>query len=114
MCNDNAYSEALFKTLKYAPSYPSRLVEDVEKAREWVMEFVRWYNLSRRHSNLKYVTPAQRHQGDDQEILEKRKRVYKVAKNRNPQRWSGGIRNWEHESVVHLNPMRDNGEIKAA
>jgi transposase InsO family protein len=87
--NDNAYSEALFKTLKYAPRYPSRPFEDIEKAREWVMQFVQWYNHSHRHSNLKYVTPAQRHQGYDREILEQRKQVYEVAKARNPERWSG-------------------------
>jgi len=53
--NDNAYSEALFKTLKYAPSYPSKPFEDIEEARQWVMQFVQWYNHSHRHSKLKYV-----------------------------------------------------------
>jgi transposase InsO family protein len=112
--NDNAYSESLFKTLKYAPSYPSRPFEDIEKAREWVMQFVQWYNHSHRHSMLKYVTPVQRHQGYDREILEQRKEVYEAAKARNPERWSGNTRNWEHESVVYLNPTQDNENSKAA
>ncbi len=79
----------LFNTLKYATSYPSKPFEDIEKARGWVMEFVQWYNHSHRHSNLKYVTPVQRHQGNDSGILEKRKQVYELPKARNPKQWSG-------------------------
>ncbi len=111
--NDNAYSEALFKTLKYVPGYPTKPFEDIEAARQWVMQCVQWYNHSHRHSGLKYVTPAQRHEGCDIEILAHRKWVYEAAKERHPQRWSGDTRNWEHEPVVNLNPIRDN-EIKKA
>lgn len=114
MSNDNAYSEALFKTLKYAPSYPSKPFEDIRGARQWVLQFVQWYNHSHRHSNLKYVTPVQRHEGRDREILAQRKQVYEAAKARYPDRWSGNIRNWEHESVVYLNPTQDNEARKAA
>jgi transposase InsO family protein len=112
--NDNAYSESLFKTLKYAPSYPTKPFEDIEEVRQWVMQFVRWYNHSHRHSGLKYVAPAQRHEGRDIEILAQRKRVYEAAKVRHPQRWSGKIRNWEHEPVVSLNPIRESTVKKAA
>ena len=112
--NDNAYSEALFKTLKYAPSYPSKPFEDIEKARQWVMQFVQWYNHSHRHSNLKYVTPVQRHTGRDKVILTRRQQVYEAAKALYPERWSGDIRNWEHVSVVYLNPNQDNEGRKAA
>jgi transposase InsO family protein len=112
--NDNAYSEALFKTLKYVPGYPTKPFEDLEQARQWVMQFVQWYNHSHRHSGLKYVTPAQRHDGRDIEILAHRKRLYEAAKERHPQRWSGDTRNWAHEPVVTLNPMQDNEVKKAA
>ena len=112
--NDNAYSESLFKTLKYVPSYPSKPFEDIEKARQWVMHFVQWYNHSHRHSNLKYVTPVQRHTGRDKVILIQRQQVYEAAKARHPERWSGDIRNWEHESVVYLNPMQNNEGRKEA
>ena len=112
--NDNAYSEALFKTLKYAPSYPSKPFADIEAARQWVMQFVQWYNHSHRHSGLKYVTPVQRHEGRDKEILKQRQQVYEAAKASYPERWSGNIRNWEHESVVYLNPTQDNEGRKAA
>jgi transposase InsO family protein len=105
--NDNAYSESLFKTLKYAPSYPSKPFESLEQARQWVHVFVDWYNNKHRHSSLQYVTPVQRHIGEDTEILGRRKKVYAKAKSANPQRWSGDTRNWNHESVVRLNPRNE-------
>jgi len=50
--NDNAYSEALFKTMKYAPSYPNQPFESLEEARQWVNKFVLWYNQEHRHSEI--------------------------------------------------------------
>lgn len=105
--NDNPYSESLFKTLKYTPSYPSKPFESLEEARHWVATFVQWYNHSHRHSGIKYVTPVQRHQGEDIAILIQRKRVYEEAKNQHPERWSGETRNWDHESQVRLNPVNE-------
>ncbi len=103
--NDNPFSESLFKTLKYVPSYPLRPFESLEEARTWVSKFVCWYNCSHRHSSLKFVTPAQRHNGEDIEILKQRKRVYEDVKKQYPERWSGETRNWCHEAVVMLNPV---------
>lgn len=102
--NDNPYSESLFKTLKYTPAYPSKPFESIDEARQWVATFVQWYNHTHRHSGIKYVTPDQRHQGEDQAILTQRKRVYEEAKKQNPKRWTGDTRNWDHESIVKLNP----------
>lgn len=102
--NDNAYSESLFKTMKYRPGYPTAPFESIESAQEWVREFVQWYNFEHRHSGIQFVTPAARHYGDDELILEKRKEVYEEAKKRNPCRWaSGKIRNWEPIPEVTLN-----------
>jgi len=105
--NDNPYSESLFKTLKYTPIYPSKPFESLDEARQWVATFVQWYNHSHRHSGIKYVTPVQRHQGEDMAILKQRKRVYEEAKKQNPERWSGDTRNWDHESLVKLNPVNE-------
>lgn len=102
--NDNPYSEALFKTMKYAPAYPSKPFENLDEARQWVLRFVDWYNDCHRHSGIKYVTPVQRHNGEDITILEQRKRIYEEAKRKHPERWSGKTRNWAHEPVVKLNP----------
>ena len=105
--NDNPFSESLFRTLKYTPCYPSKPFESVDQARQWVDSFVQWYNHSHKHSGIKYVTPAQRHQGEDIAILAQRKQVYEKAKKQHPERWSGDTRNWEHESIVRLNPVNE-------
>jgi len=104
--DDNPYSEALFKTMKYRPNFPNKPFESLEEARQWVAEFVHWYNEVHRHSALKFVTPGQRHRGEDIQILEKRHALYEVAKAQRPERWSGASRNWEHEGIVHLNPAK--------
>ena len=104
--NDNPYSESLFKTLKYRPGYPSQAFEDLLAARRWVSGFVDWYNNEHRHSAIRFVTPTQRHAGQEQPLLRRRKIVYEAAKARNPQRWSGATRNWTPVRVVHLNPAK--------
>ena len=102
--NDNAYSESLFRTLKYRPEYPERAFENITEARDWVEFFVSWYNEDHRHSGIKFVTPSQRHQQLDQTILENRVSVYEQAKAKNPERWSGKTRNWDMIEEVSLNP----------
>lgn len=105
--DDNAYAEALFRTAKYRPEFPAKGFVDLDAARTWGAEFVRWYNDEHRHSGIRYVTPAQRHSGQDQTILAARHALYLVARERNPQRWSGTTRNWTPIDEVTLNPERD-------
>lgn len=102
--NDNPYSEALFKTLKYCPEFPSKPFETLQEARHWVRRFTYWYNDQHRHSALKFVTPGQRHRGEDHAILQQRKQLYDTAKAQHPERWSGQTRNWTPDSTVMLNP----------
>jgi len=110
--DDNAYSEALFKTLKYRPEYPSTAFQGVDEARQWVGGFVQWYNFEHRHSGIRFVTPASRHYGEDAGILKRRKEVYEEAKMKNPIRWaSGKTRNWEPISEVYLNPSKQKEEV---
>lgn len=104
--NDNAYAESLFRTCKYRPDYPNKPFGSLEAAQEWAQKFVRWYNQEHRHSGLKFVTPAQRHEGRDAAILAHREQVYRAAMHRNPRRWSQGTRNWKLEDHVWLNPER--------
>ncbi len=104
--NDNPYSEALFKTLKYHPGFPDKPFDSLQEAREWVAGFQHWYNEVHRHSALKFVTPGQRHRGEDIAILEQRNTLYSAAKVQRPERWSGPSRNWEHENIVFLNPNK--------
>jgi putative transposase len=115
--NDNPYSESLFRTLKYRPAYPDQPFFDLQAARLWVQGFVDWYNLEHRHSGIKFVTPVQRHTGEDIQILANRHQVYLKAKSANPLRWSGGIRNWDPIKEVNLNPEKqktEKNEDKAA
>jgi transposase InsO family protein len=102
--NDNPYSESLFKTVKYHPRWPSEGFTSLDAARTWVKEFVQWYNHEHRHSRIKFVTPVQRHTGEDKKILRKRDVLYTRMKKRNPARWSRTTRNWEHIQTVELNP----------
>jgi len=102
--DDNPYSEALFKTLKYHPGFPDKPFDSLQEARQWVVGFQHWYNEVHRHSGLKFVTPDQRHRGEDTAILEQRHALYEAAKDKHPERWSGSTRNWESEKIVYLNP----------
>ncbi len=102
--NDNPYSESLFKTLKYRPQYPLKPFADVTEARQWITGLVEWYNHEHRHSAINFVTPAQRHDSLDEQLLNNRKAVYEAAYAKNPQRWSGNTRNWQRVEAVHLNP----------
>lgn len=106
--NDNPYSESLFKTLKYRPEYPTAPFETLADARQWVEHFVCWYNHEHLHSAIKFVTPAQRHDGEDIAILANRHQVYQIAKAKHPQRWSGKTRNWNTIKEVLLNPDKAN------
>lgn len=103
--NDNPYSEALFKTMKYRPEYPFKGFTSLEEARKWVEEFVKWYNHDHLHSGINFITPYQRHYGLDKKIMEKRKETYEKAKARHPERWSKNIRNWTLPEYVSLNPI---------
>ncbi|EGV27484.1 Integrase catalytic region [Thiorhodococcus drewsii AZ1] len=105
--NDNAYSEALFRTCKYVPDYPVDGFASLEDAQRWVHRFVGGYNTEHRHSAIRFVTPEQRHRGEDPQILAQRHALNQVARDQHPERWSGPTRNWTPITVVSLNPERD-------
>ena len=104
--DDNPYSEALFKTLKYHPSFPASPFDGLDSTRQWVHGFEQWYNEVHRHSALKFVTPGQRHRGEDRAIAKQRQALYAAAKAQYPERWSGPTRNWTPDDVVYLNPAK--------
>ena len=104
VCNDNPYSEALFRTLKQTPVYPRLPFADREAARRWVARFVNWYNSEHHHSAIRYVTPNERHSGADVAILARRHALYQQARSRKPERWPRNTRNWTPLGTVLLNP----------
>ena len=101
--NDNAYSEALFKTLKYTPGYPKRFT-DIAHARIWFADFAHWYNTEHRHSGIGYVSPQARHGGRVPAIMRQRNEVLTEARNAHPERWPNGQSQWKEDPVVYLNP----------
>ena len=105
--DDNPYAEALFRTAKYRPEFPTKGFAELDTAREWAARFVDWYNNVHRHSGIKYVTPAQRHAGHDRPVLTARHELYQRARQSNPRRWSGPTRDWAPVAAVTLSPERD-------
>jgi putative transposase len=104
--NDNPYSEASFRTMKYRPEYPVGGFRDIATAREWVRRFTDWYHHEHRHSGIGYITPWQRHVGEGAAIHAKRRSVYEAAQRKHPNRWSRQIRKWQSPTAVSLNPDR--------
>jgi putative transposase len=105
----------VFRTAKYRPEFPERGgFADLAAARGWALSFVHWYNHEHRHSGIRYVSPAQRHAGEDSEILAKRHAVYQQARATTPRRWTGRTRNWEPIGAVTLNPERESVIAAAA
>ena len=105
--DDNAFAEALFRTAKYRPDFPANGFADLQAAREWAMCFADWYNHEHRHSGIRYVTPAQRHAGQDRPVLAERHALYQAARESNPRCWSRHTRDWTPIGAVTLNPERD-------
>jgi putative transposase len=105
--DDNAFVEALFRTAKYRPQYPAKGFASLEDARRWASRFVSWYNHEHRHSGIRYVSPAERHAGQDLHILARRHELYLKARAVNPRRWARNTRNWQPVAAVTLNPERD-------
>lgn len=112
--DDNPYSEALFRTVKYRPDFPASVFSSRDAARAWVAAFVAWYNTRHRHSAIRFVTPKQRHEGEQRDILNHRAKIYEKARQKNPERWPGSIRNWQPIDIVVLNPRPDGQAEKEA
>ena len=90
--------------MKYHPRWPSEGFASLNDTRVWVKAFVQWYNHEHRHSRIKFVTPQQRHSGEDIKLLKKRHTLYSKMMKRHPERWSTTTRNWKHIVAVELNP----------
>jgi len=76
--------------------------------------FSRWCNTEHKHNGLKFTTPEQRHTGEATVILEHRQQVYREARVRHPNRWSGDIRNWVLPEKVWLNPEKEPSDLNQA
>jgi putative transposase len=88
--NDNPYSEAQFKTLKYRPDFPGRF-GSLEDARSFGQRFFPWYNTEHYHSGIGYLTPAQVQFGSSDQIVKEREAVLRKAYQRYPDRFKQGL-----------------------
>jgi putative transposase len=87
--NDNPYSEAQFKTMKYRPDYPDRF-GSIQDARAWARPFFHWYNHEHHHSGLALLTPATVHFGQAQAVIDRRQKVLQAAYAAHPERFVRG------------------------
>jgi putative transposase len=87
--DDNPYSEAHFKTLKYRPDYPDRF-GSAPDARAWAHAFFTWYNEEHHHSALGLLTPAVVHAGQAPAVRRERQRVLAAAYAAHPERFVKG------------------------
>lgn len=102
--DDNPFSEAQFKTMKYRPDYPDRF-PSMEAARAWAREFFVWYNQEHYHSGLSLMTPASVHDGEAEAVQQQRQAVMSAAFAANPQRFAKGQPVVEGApSAVYINP----------
>lgn len=86
--NDNPYSEAAFKTMKYRPDFPDRF-DSIDQARHWCRTFVHWYNGEHRHGGIGLMTPAAVHYGHAQAIYDARAQALTAAYLKHPERFVG-------------------------
>lgn len=84
--NDNPYSEAHFKTLKYRPSFPDRF-SSIYEAREHCRRFFHWYNSEHHHSGIGLMTPAAVHYGQAEKLRDQRAIVLDAAYAAHPERF---------------------------
>jgi putative transposase len=88
--DDNPFSEAQFKTLKYHPGFPGRFT-GIDHATRHCRSFFPWYNTEHRHGGISMLTPADVHYGRAQAMLEQRQRTLADAWAAHPERFVHGI-----------------------
>jgi len=88
--NDNPFSEAQFKTLKYRPDFPDRF-GSIEHSRGHCGDFFPWYNTEHHHSGLGYLTPHEVHYGLAGTVINQRATVLAEAYVRHPERFPHGL-----------------------
>ena len=110
--DDNPFSEAQFKTLKYRPDFPDRF-GSLQDARAWCQRFFEWYNHHHRHSGIAYLTPADVHAGRAESVLRQRATTLEAAARAHPERFVGGHPVLPRlPEAVWINPPRDRFETE--
>jgi len=104
--DDNPFSEAQFKTLKYRADYPTRFGSQMD-ARKWARDFFGWYNHEHHHSAIGLLTPADVHDGRATQVLRERQLVLQLAYEKTPERFVKGLpRPAQLPEAVWINPPK--------
>ena len=112
--DDNAFSEAQFKTLKYQPDYPGRFLGEVH-ARGWLAPFFGWHNDEHHHSSLALFTPADVFLGRVEEVRAVRQAALDAAYQVRPDRFPNGApRVALPPSAVSINPITSSAVVLAS
>jgi Integrase core domain len=112
--DDNPFSEAQFKTLKYRPNFPERFAS-LEHARRFLRELFAWYNKQHRHSRLALLTPHDVHHGLVDERVAHRARVLDAAYAAKPERFVlGAPAPRRPPATVWINPPKPNPATEEA
>ena len=102
--NDNPFSEAQFKTLKYSPTFPERF-GCIEDARVFCNSFFKWYNIEHHHSGIGYYTPEDVHTGKALKLKQLRQETLMTAFSVHPERFVKSVpKASEPPSAVWINP----------
>jgi len=108
--DDNPFSEAQFKTMKYRPDYPDRFGSP-QDARQWTQPFIHWYNNEHRHTSLGLMTPATVHYGLAAELTAQRQVTLQAAYENHPERFVKGVPTPPKlQTAVWINPPLENHE----
>lgn len=100
--DDNPFSEALFRTIKYFRDFPNNF-DKIEVGRAYFKNYFNEYNYINRHSGIQFLTPAQRHYGEEKKILEVRNQLVENFKNKNPHRYSSKEKKYFPIVEVNIN-----------
>ena len=108
--DDNPFSEAQFKTMKYRPDYPDRFGSP-QDARQWTHPFIHWYNNEHRHTSLGLMTPATVHYGLAADLTGQRQVTLQAAYEKNPERFVKGLPTPPKlQTAVWINPPLEKPE----
>jgi putative transposase len=112
--NDNPYSEAQFKTLKYRPGFPACFASS-EEARAFCQDFFRWYNAEHRHSGIGLLPPEVVHYGQAQDAYDARSQVLATAYAAHPERFvRAAPRPPQLPTAAWINPPQPTNDLPTA
>ena len=110
--NDNPYSEAQFKTMKYCPIFPGRF-GSIQDARVFCQSFFPWYNIEHYHTGIGLLTPHTIHYGLHHGIIEARSQVMLAAFEAHPKRFKGNVPSVpQPPAMVWINPPETEADTK--